>query len=177
MRHVRPPRSVNLQIKNGVATMETQLDIAERARSQNWPGVSVTWYPDMGRGLVATTRFAVGDVVCDYHGLVVFQSLRTYLAAQPDRTTEYLFQINGQHKRLIDAASEHCPVSDHHDIMCLGRLANCARGDEANVKPIDISLEEAGQPRTLVLVARREIFPMQQIRFDYQDPVAHQLFN
>ena len=65
MRNTRPPPTLNIKLKSGAASYDIQLEIAERTRLQIWPGVSITWFSTCGRGLVATTRFDIGDVVVD----------------------------------------------------------------------------------------------------------------
>ena len=66
----------------------------------------------------------------------------------------------------------------------MGRLANHvtqrrnnADNREANMKTTSIILNNTDRPlRVAVMKARRQIEPFEQLRFDYGDKTAHELF-
>ena len=91
--------------------------------------------------------------------------------------SEYCMEIDQKPKRIIDASTETC--TEHPGHRCLGRLANhgVQKKGTANMCMADIVLDQiVTKPRVVVLMARTDIEPLQQLRFDYRDPVARALF-
>ena len=90
--------------------------------------------------------------------------------------------VAGLPKRIIHASSEICV--DHPQNLYMGCLANHAtqrRNDadnrEANMKSTSILLDRTEPPmRVAVMKARRQIEPFEQLRFDYGDRTAQELF-
>ena len=60
----------------------------------------------------------------------------------------------------------------------LGRLANHAtqKNNETNMKMVEIVIFSLGE-RIVILKARRDIVPFEQLRFDYGEKVAQALFD
>lgn len=150
-----------------------------RCATQEWVGVTDAKFEKYGRGLVSLQRIRKDDVIVDYHGLVVEgKTLDDHLKEHPYVNTEFCLEITQLPKRIIDASAETCVV--HPGIRCLGRLANHAlakKGSAANMVLADILLDALpDHPRVVVLQARLNIEPFEQLRFDYTDKVARALF-
>lgn len=100
--------------------------------------------------------------------------------AQNDVEETYVMEIANPPKRIIDASAERCPIHVDSKTRCLGRLLNHAtqknRDFEANLKTTEIVLDKYPNSmwnRVAVFVARRDIKPLEQLRYDYGDPCAN----
>ena len=159
-------------------SIEQQIELMHRCETQEWVGVCDATLPTFGRALISLQRIRKDDVIVDYHGLVVRGvSLEDY-ATRDYVASEYCLEVDQKPKRIIDATSEICTL--HPGNRCLGRLANHARqskGSVANMSLADVELTAIPEtPRVVILQARVDIEPFQQLRFDYNDRVAHSLF-
>ena len=157
--------------------LEQQMELLHRCQSQEWVGVCDVKFVKLGRGLVSLQKIQKDDVVVDYHGLVVEGVTMEKYVEKEDVKSEYCMEISHKPKRIIDATAEHC--LEHPGNRCLGRLANHAllKNGVANMVISDIELNLiTTKPRVVVLQARTDIEPFQQLRFDYTDKVARKLF-
>ncbi|XP_063721445.1 uncharacterized protein LOC134848040 [Symsagittifera roscoffensis] len=120
--------------------------------------------------------FKKDDVLVDYHSKVVTNINADQYCLQPGVLSEYVLQIAGPPRRLIDESNEECPK--HKLVVCLGRSANHAtqKKNKANMKMVEVVLSIRGE-RVVILKARRDIAPFEQLRFDYGDKVAQALFD
>ena len=127
-------------------------------------------------GLIALQSFKKDDVLMGYHGKVVTNINADQYCLQIGVLSKYVLQIAGPPRRLIDASNEGCPL--HKWYICLGRLANHAtqKKNEAKIKMVEVVLSSIGE-RKVILKARRDIAPFEQLRFDYGDEVAQALFD
>ena len=127
-------------------------------------------------GLIALQSFKKYDMLVGYHGKVVTDIKADQYCLQPGVLSEYLLQIAGPPRRLIDASNEGYPLNKWN--VCLGRLANHAtqRKNKVNMKIVEIVLSCIGE-RIVILKARGDIAPFEQLRFDYGDKVAQALFD
>ena len=127
-------------------------------------------------GLIALQLFKKDDVLVDYHGKVVININADYNWLQPGVLSEYVLQNAGPLRRLIDASNEECPL--HNWNVCLGRLANHAtqKKNEANMKMVEV-VHSSIVERIVILKARRDIAPFEQLRFDCGDKVSQALFD
>jgi hypothetical protein len=157
---------------------EQHMELLHRCQTQQWVGVCDAKFAKYGRALVSLQRMKKHDIIVDYHGLVVEgMSLDDYSEANPQVSVEYCVVVEHKPKRIIDATSETC--INHPRLRCLGRLANHAhhKRGAANMVMTDVLLDMmSGQPRVVVLQARLDIEPFEQLRFDYNDRVARALF-
>lgn len=157
---------------------ELQIELLRRCRTQEWVGVCDVKFAKYGRGLVSLQRIQKDDLIVDYHGLVIEGVSLDDYQEKPGVSVEYCLEIKDKPKRIIDATAETCVV--HPGNRCLGRLANHAlqkKGTAANMVMADILLDALPeQPRVVVLQARHQIEPFEQLRFDYNDEVARALF-
>lgn len=167
-----------------------QIEINERITNQTWPGVEDAVFPGaFGRGVISTTAFLAGDIIMDYHGTVVHNEtydsyIRKITPEGTEAPSEFVLEI--PHRRaVIDATSEICP--DHPTMRCLGRLSNhgakrAKRKNFCNMKLADIELDNLPKNpdgkfrRVILFVARRNIAALEQLRWDYDDKNAQQLF-
>ena len=119
--------------------------------------------------------FKKDDVLIDYHGKVVTNINADQYCLQPGVLSEYVLQIAVPPRRLIDASNEMCPF--HKWNVYLGHLENLAtqKKNEVNLKMVEVVLSSIGE-RILILKARRDIVPFEQLCFDYGDKVAQSLF-
>jgi hypothetical protein len=174
---VKPRTAKSIQYKAYAPFLEPQqIELHHRCKTQEWVGVCDVKYEKYGRGLVSTQKIDKGDVIVDYHGLVVEGPNLEEHFAKPGVLSEFCLQIAHKPKRIIDASAESC--EQHPNNRCLGRLANhaLARKGSANMALADILLDAVpGRPRVVVFVARVDIEPLQQLRFDYNDKVARDL--
>ena len=120
--------------------------------------------------------FKKDDVLVDYHAKVATNIKVDQYCLQPGVLSEYVLQIAGPPRRLIDASNLERRLQKWN--TCLGRLANHAnqKKNEANVKMVELVLSSIGE-RIVILKARRDIAPFEQLRFDYGDKVAQALFD
>lgn len=172
------------------SSSQNEKDFQERLfitiEQQSWPGLcDVDMGPQIGRAVIATSTFSQGDVVVDYHGDVIFNtSLNQYLHENPVRRPEYILEVRNSPRRLIDASFENCP--NHPNRRCYGRLLNHKEektygkiNKDCNLKLMDISLSKIvnfASKRVIVLVAKRKIEIGEELRFDYGDDVAREMF-
>lgn len=160
-------------------TFEMQIELKSRCDTQKWVGVCDATFHIFGRGLVSTQLIQKDEIICDYHGKCVTSVTYDEYIEDESVNPEFVMQIIGPPRRLIDATDEICPL--HPENRCLGRLANHVTQRKhnfaANMKAVEIFCDLL-QPtiRICVLKARRTIEPFEQLRFDYGDRVAHQMF-
>jgi hypothetical protein len=154
--------------------------IYTRYIDQAWPGVSDTDHSRHGRGLISLQHFEKNDIIIDYHGKIIRAVPFEIYTQNEDVNSEYCIETFHANKRIIDATSENCVI--HNKRKCLGRLANHARvrnKNDCNLKIVDVKLTitNVTADSYVMLVATRNIAPFEELRFDYGDPVAYQLFD
>ena len=127
-------------------------------------------------GLTALQSFKKDDVLVNHHGKVVTNINADQYCLQLGVLSEYVLQVAGPPRRLIDASNEECLL--HEWNVCLGRFANHAtqRNNEANMKMVEVVLSSIGE-RIVIRKAGRDIAPFEQLRFDYGDNVAQAFFD
>ena len=127
-------------------------------------------------GLIALQSFKKDDVLVDYHGKVVTNINAGQYCLQPGVLTEYNLQIAGPPGRLINTSNEECPL--HKWKVCLVRSATHAnqKKNEANMMMVEVVFSSIGE-RIVILKARRDIAPFEQLCFDYGVKVAQALFD
>jgi hypothetical protein len=175
------PQTSGLKYNGPASLTEMDMSILQtRYLDQAWPGVSDTNYSKYGRGLISLQYFKKNDIILDYHGETVRNiPFNTYID-NDEVNPEYCIETFHSNKRIIDATSEGCVI--HRERKCYGRLANHAHNKNAydcNMKLVDVKLTLKGLDVNshVLLVAKRNIQPFEELRFDYGDPVAHRLFD
>ena len=149
--------------------------VFEKCMLQQWFGIDVMENcPDgRGRGLIASRRFNKHEVLLDYHAKQVSRAETNEI-----EDTSYLFcASNGL---FWDGSAEFCEC--HPQSRLLGRLANFAAKNtpECNATPQLFSINSRSRKQkpfyAIVLVASRQIEPLEEIRFDYGDRACLALF-
>ncbi len=123
------------------------------------------------------------EVVLDYHGIETEgEKLDEYCEKDPTRRLwEYIVDVRQGRQRLIDASIDPWAVNFGH--RCLGTLVNYAAeshkgkyNDKCNLKLAEVVCSQLTNQRIVVLVARRDIEPLEQLLWDYKDDVARKFF-
>ena len=139
----------------------------------------------MGRGVIALRRFLKNEIVVDYHGIETEgQTMESYCGVDPaNRYSEYIIEVRQGTQRLVDASIDPCAIHLGH--RCLGRLLNYAPEYEkgkfnhkCNLQLTEVvcnKLSNSNQ-RIVVLKARRNIEPLEQLLWDYKDELARKQF-
>lgn len=151
-RSVRKPKTAILE--------EKQKHLEEAVQSGIEDGLQVHNFPGKGRGIVANRLFRRGEFVVEYSGdLIDLNEARAreklYSADQNTGCYMYYFQHKNQ-SYCVDATAE----SDR-----LGRLVNHSR-TSGNLIPKVIEIKD--RPH-LLLVARSDILPGEELLYDYGD--------
>lgn len=160
-------------------TNEVVFKLFDRCSTQQWPGIVSVKFSTMGRGVVSTQHISKDDIVADYCGVEISGKTGEEYFKETGRK-EYVFTIS--RKKHIDATDDHCEM--HEGFQCLGRLLNHKTmvGDPArtvNITPRVISFNASspfGEKEKLFFVASRDIEPFEQLRYDYGDVTARDLF-
>ena len=134
-------------------------------------------------GIISTQAIKMDDIIMDYHGVdytaTIGKKHIESLTKANNESLDFVLEVIGPPYRVIDASSETC--NSHPENRCLGRLANHVtikqNGEETNMKVTEIYLTVLKPPvRVVVFKARRDILPFEQLRFDYGDPTAREMF-
>ena len=142
---------------------------------QDWPNLAIKETATMGRSVVSTKPRPIGEVVCDYNGLLLnHQQTAEFLEsaeanADDSRAgqTEYCFQFdfknNGNSEQwMVNANNEPEEVGL---LKSFGRLVNHCR-KHPNLRPEIRVL--GGRPHILLRVIR-EVETNEDLHFDYGD--------
>jgi hypothetical protein len=121
-------------------------------------------------------------VILDYHGkTIVGKTHEEYMAEEETGAKEeYVMEIS--RKYLIDGTQETCTC--HPDRLLLGRLANYANQKKTTKCNMKLQrhimrghTEGGNMSKALILfVARRDIEPLEELRFDYGDRRCAEMF-
>ena len=155
---------------------EEQVMLSQRCKTQQWPGICLAKMSQYGRCVIATQNFSKDDILMDYHGEVYLNISFNQVLEKEGVEQEFVLEvISGSQKTIIDATKEICSL--HPSVRCPGRLANHSqlKTNAANMKPTVIELYHDGS-KIVVFRATRDIQPFEQLRWDYNDPVANRLF-
>ncbi|KAI4798096.1 hypothetical protein KUCAC02_023590 [Chaenocephalus aceratus] len=126
---------------------------------QSWKGLSLKDFGQAkGKGVVATMPFSKGEVVCDYHGELISNSV-----GNQREQSGYLFFFG---KRFcIDATTFPCGCHPEQDTF--GRMLNHSRHNP-NVRAKKVKVTFPDGPRdALVFLARRNIRVGEELMWDY----------
>ena len=115
--------------------------------------------------MIALQSFKKDDVLVNYHGKVVTNINSGQYGLQKGVLSEYVLEIAGPTRQLIDASNEYCPL--HKCNECLDRLAKHAsqKIDEANMKMVEVVFSCIGK-KLVILKATRDLVPFEQLHFD-----------
>ena len=155
---------------------EGQIMLSQRCETQLWPGIWLAKMSKFGRCVIATQTFSKDTILMDYHGEGYLNVSSSQVLEKEGVEPEFDLEVkSGASREIIDASKEICLLRPN--IRCPGRLANHSQliSNGANMKPTVIELFQNGN-KIVVFRATRDILPFQQFRFEYNDPIANQLF-
>lgn len=170
----RRTRRLSLSLMRNCQTMK--MAVYEKCMIQQWIDVEVCeMCPDgRGRGIVAARAFEANEILVDYHARLISKTEMEEI--QTDSRVNYLFC--GPSGLFWDGSAESCVC--HPQSRVLGRLVNFAKIHtfQCNAKP---QLFQFQPPKctvfnTIILVATRDIKPLEEVRFDYGDRTCLELF-
>lgn len=138
--------------------------------SQIWKGLKVTDIVVKGKGVMATRQFKSGEIVCDYHGVIMTheQGEAIHLSTTESETGYVMFYRNSKGEKMaIDAHTPTCPC--HPDVLTKGRLINHEKSlKKANLRPFYYELDFDGKPKDVILFkAVRDIQSGEEMLFNY----------
>ena len=176
-------RNVQRLTANNCSQANQKLVITSLANTQLWPSLEVlenlifeNGYS--GRGVITTTAFLKGDVVCDYHAEEIpKETADAYTNEEDDsnRKSDYLMHVQCDGGFYLDAHKEVCACHPH--MRTMGRLINWAPSTsyECNIKFLFYKFEEI-DARGVLFVATRDISDHEQIKYDYGDRTCKDIF-
>ncbi|XDV26249.1 hypothetical protein PO909_030008 [Leuciscus waleckii] len=110
-------------------------------RNQKWTGLALKDFGTNGQGVVATKAFAMGSIVCDYHGKAAGRDL------------------------CVDA--ETFPCECHPTENTMGRMINHS-SKRANLRPVHCMMNfPEGQRDVILFQAKRDIRLCEELLLDY----------
>ncbi|KAJ4923783.1 hypothetical protein JOQ06_028038, partial [Pogonophryne albipinna] len=126
---------------------------------QSWKGLSLKDFGQAkGKGVVATMPFSKGEVVCDYHGELISNSVGN----QREQSGYLFFFAN---RFCIDATTFPCGCHPEQDTF--GRMLNHSRHNP-NIRAKKVKVTFPDGPRdALVFLARRDIRVGEELMWDY----------
>jgi len=173
----RPKRISGLSVNSLRSCRVARESVYEKCLLQQWIDVDVMEKcpGGRGRGILATRCFLQNEIIVDYHARLISKDEMTDIA--DDDRSSYLF-CDYPNGLFWDGSCEFCFC--HPQSRLLGRLANYAEKSsrECNAKPQLFEFKPAKSPvfRTIILVATRDIAPLEELRFDYGDKACLELF-
>ncbi|XP_042612100.1 uncharacterized protein LOC122144934 isoform X1 [Cyprinus carpio] len=121
--------------------------IITKIQNQKWTGLALKDFGSKGQGVVATKAFAMGSIVCDYHGKAAGRDL------------------------CVDA--ETFPCECHPTENTMGRMINHS-SKRANLRPVHCMMNfPEGQRDVILFQAKRDIHLCEELLFDYTSSSAN----
>uniref|UniRef100_A0A8C5DR13 SET domain-containing protein n=1 Tax=Gouania willdenowi TaxID=441366 RepID=A0A8C5DR13_GOUWI len=118
--------------------------------------------------VVATRRFQVGEVICDYHGrAITAKEGKEIHVNTSEEETGYMFFYKDKRGRCMcmDAQKEYCEC--HPEMQTVGRHINHA-GEGANLKTRLYTVDIDGEEKDVILfIASKHIKVNEELLFDY----------
>ena len=75
-----------------------------------------TQFTKFGRGIVSLGKLEKDAILVDYHGKVITGQKFEEYVQQPGNISEFVMEVAGPPKRIVDASSEIC--TDHPTNLC-----------------------------------------------------------
>ncbi|XP_028296775.1 N-lysine methyltransferase KMT5A-B-like [Gouania willdenowi] len=147
-------------------TVMDSSQIRKMTRTQKWKGLLVTDVEGKGKGVVATRRFQVGEVICDYHGrAITAKEGKDIHVNTSEEETGYMFFYKDKRGCCMDANTEYCEC--HPEMQTVGRHINHA-GEGANLKTRLYTVDTDGEEKDVILfIASKHIEVNEELLFDY----------
>ncbi|XP_052445043.1 uncharacterized protein LOC127986821 isoform X1 [Carassius gibelio] len=135
-------------------------------QKQKWTGLALKDFGSKGQGVVATKAFAMGSIVCDYHGKVITGAEGRKLAESIKGDAAYLFFFQAAGRDLcVDA--ETFPCECHPTENTVGRMINHS-SKRANLRSVHCMMNFPEGKRDVILFqAKRDINLCEELLFDY----------
>lgn len=117
-------------------------------------------------GVVATKAFAMGSIICDYHGKVITgaEGQKMVESIKGDMAHLFFFHAGGR-DLCVDA--ETFPCECHPTENTMGRMINHS-SKRANLRPVHCMLNfPEGQRDVILFQAKRDIRLCEELLFDY----------
>ncbi|KAA0712514.1 N-lysine methyltransferase KMT5A [Triplophysa tibetana] len=135
-------------------------------QNQKWTGLALKDFGTKGQGVVATKAFAMGSIVCDYHGKVITGAEGRKLVQTIKGDMGYLFFFHAAGRDLcVDA--ETFPCECHPTENSMGRKINHS-SKRANLSPVHCMMNfPEGQRDVILFQAKRDIRLCEELLFDY----------
>ncbi|KAI4800254.1 hypothetical protein KUCAC02_013383 [Chaenocephalus aceratus] len=147
--------------------IESDQNILNSCSLQKWKGLAIKSFDGQkGEGVVATTHFTEGDIVCDYHGKVITKAEGEMMMKDQGDQAGYLFFFNAGGEALcIDAQTWPCPC--HDGVETFGRKINHS-SKHPNIKPLCVVLRLGDEDvHTILFKATRDIKVDTELKFNY----------
>ncbi|XP_038558328.1 uncharacterized protein LOC119891072 [Micropterus salmoides] len=164
------PRPENVVAKwKPVSRVQVETDpwILTTLHSQKWTGLALKDFGGTkGHGVVATKAFAMGSIVCDYHGKVITGAEGRKMMESIQDEMDYLFFFHGGGRDLcVDAQTFPCGCHPTEDTM--GRRINHS-SKKANLRPVYCRMNfPEGERDVILLQATRDIDICEELLFNY----------
>ncbi|ROJ64734.1 N-lysine methyltransferase KMT5A-A [Anabarilius grahami] len=146
--------------------VESDPRIITTIQNQKWTGLALKDFGTKGQGVVATKAFAMGSVVCDYHGKVITGAEGRKMVKSIKCDMAYLFFFHAAGRDLcVDA--ETFPCECHPTENTIGRRINHS-SKRANLRPVHCLMNfPEGQRDVILFQAKRDINLCEELLFDY----------
>ncbi|KAJ4921923.1 hypothetical protein JOQ06_022187 [Pogonophryne albipinna] len=134
---------------------------------QKWKGLVIKSFDGQkGEGVVATTNFTKGDIVCDYHGKVITKADGEMMMKDLVDQACYLFFFKAGGENLcIDAQTWPCQC--HAGLETFGRKINHS-SKHPNIMPLSVVLRlDDEDVHTILFKATRDIKVDTELKFNY----------
>ncbi|XP_077110147.1 uncharacterized protein LOC143766382 [Ranitomeya variabilis] len=144
--------------------LEHFVKLRDLVKSQNWKGLIITNGQSKGERLHTTRAFTKGDIICDYHGVLVEGDEAEKLQAAVYERNGHMFFFNiGEKVWCFDA--REAPCSCHPDMpSTFGRKINHSQKNY-NVKPVLKYIIDENTP-SMLFVANCSIKPGAELLID-----------
>ncbi|XP_077137696.1 N-lysine methyltransferase KMT5A-like [Ranitomeya variabilis] len=138
--------------------------IMDMVKSQEWRGlVIIADHKRGGRKLMTTRGFKKGDIVCDYHGVLMDAKAAEELQQTIDENCYMYFFLFKEKWMCIDATEEPCQC--HQNLpSTFGRIVNHSTKMN-NLKPEVRCLD--GKDLVILFVALKDLKPGTELLLDY----------
>ncbi|XP_067272555.1 uncharacterized protein [Pseudorasbora parva] len=146
--------------------VESDPRIITMVQNQKWTGLALKDFGAKGHGVVATKAFAMGSIVCDYHGKVITGAEGRKLVKSINGDIDYLFFFHyGGQDLCVDA--ETFPCECHPTENTMGRKINHS-SKRANLRPVHCMMNfPEGQRDVILFQAKRDIRVCEELLIDY----------
>ncbi len=177
-------RNTNRMTANNCSGTQQKMMITTLVNSQHWPNLEVMdeiafGNGSTGRGVITTSTFRQGDVVCDYHAPEITKEIADSYSRESDETvrkSDYLMHVRCDGGFFLDGHNESCTC--HPGMRTVGRLINWAESGtiDCNIKFIFYKFSDLNR-RGVLFVATRDLIALEELKYDYGDRTCKDIFS